>query len=169
MFNFMSLKRLATALAAMSLVTLTGGTGLPTGSTSTMRSPQLVLWAWERPESLLFADSAAVGVAFLSESTFLEQQPVLRPRLQPLRVGPKTRLTAVVRLEITPRTPKAFDHSYASTVAQWIADVAREPQVEAVQNRFRRDLDDAAYPRHEAIRQRRPAAHCEVSRRRSIP
>jgi hypothetical protein len=95
-----------------------------------------VLWAWERPESLLFADSKQIGVAFLAESIFLDQQPVLRPRLQPLSVSRNTPLIAVVRLEATPRTPGTPGSTYTATVAQWIANTAREPQVQAVQIDF---------------------------------
>ena len=124
------------ALAVVCLGILTGAEGLPPGISLSAPAPQLVLWAWERPESLPFVNSRETGVAFLAESIFLDQQPVLRPRLQPLRVGPNTPLTAVVRLEITPRTPRAFDAAYISTVAQWIATVAREPQIEAVQIDF---------------------------------
>jgi hypothetical protein len=127
---------LALALAVVCLVALTGTAGRPACSMAKVRAPYLLLWAWERPESISFVNSKEIGVAFLAESIFLDRQPVLRPRLQPLRVGPKTPLTAVVRLEITPRTPKAFDPSYTSTVAQWIVTVAHEPQVEAVQIDF---------------------------------
>jgi hypothetical protein len=95
-----------------------------------------VLWAWERPESLLFADSRQIGVAFLAESIFLDQQPVLRPRLQPLSVSRNTPLIAVVRLEATPRAPGTPGGTYTATVAQWIANTAREPQVQAVQIDF---------------------------------
>ena len=136
MHKNVSLRWLILAVAALFLVSLTGATGATRSTALSDHAPHLVLWAWERPESLLFADSDGVGVAFLAESIFLDQQPLLRPRLQPLRVGPSTPLTAVVRLEITSRTPHAFDASYTSTVAQWIVNVAREPQVEAVQIDF---------------------------------
>ena len=35
-------------------------------------SPQLILWAWERPTDLRFIDAKRVGVAFLAKSILLE-------------------------------------------------------------------------------------------------
>lgn len=136
MNHMTGLRWLALALSLVCLIAHTGAAGPLPGTALHTPVPQLVLWAWERPESLLFADSDGVGVAFLAHSIFLDEAPVLRPRLQPLRVGPNTRLIAVVRLEPTPRTPRSFTPGYTETVAEWIAEVAQEPQVEAVQIDF---------------------------------
>lgn len=135
MHNTTRLRWTIFAAAVVCLLSLTGAAG-PRASISQARAPLLVLWAWEGPESLLFADSQQVGVAFLAESILLEQQPVLRPRLQPLSVTRNTPLIAVVRLEARPRTPSTPDSAYTATVAQWIANTAREPQVQAVQIDF---------------------------------
>jgi len=129
MHNF-GIRRAAFARSLVCLVALTGAAGSPPSH------PQLVLWAWERPESLRFVDSAEVGVAFLAESIYLNREPVLRPRLQPLQVGKSTPLIAVVRLEITPDTPRQFEDSYTAKVARWIAGTAALPQVQAVQIDF---------------------------------
>jgi len=62
--------------------------------------PPVILWAWERPEDLTFLDSERVGVAFLAQTLFLQNdEVVLRPRLQPLKVSPTTKLIAVTRIE----------------------------------------------------------------------
>ena len=62
--------------------------------------PRLVLWAWERPESLEFLNPQSAGVAFLARTVSWQAgQITSRPRLQPLRVPPGTPLMAVVRLE----------------------------------------------------------------------
>jgi hypothetical protein len=91
--------------------------------------PNIVLWAWERPEDLRFLASREEGVAFLARTIELRQlhdgdadakskpssakemwlgpDPAvrlgikLRPRLQPLQVTKETKLTAVVRIETT--------------------------------------------------------------------
>lgn len=127
-----AIRRAAFALSVVCLVALTGAGGLGRASTD----PQLVLWAWERPESLRFIDSSQVGVAFLAESIYINREPVLRPRLQPLQVGKSTPLIAVVRLEVTSDTPRQFDDADRERVAHWIADTAWLPQVRAVQIDF---------------------------------
>jgi hypothetical protein len=128
-----STRWLALLFALGGVLGLTGAAGLP--ATDAV-PPRLVLWAWERPESLRFAEASGAGVAFLAESIFLEQSPVVRPRLQPLKVAPSTALTAVVRLESTQRSPATFTSEYITTVAGQIARVAREPQIRAVQIDF---------------------------------
>src|SRR5262249_23506841 len=100
-----SIRWVALVVALSGVVGVAGAARFPAPSTS---APHLVLWAWERPESLLFAEDSGTGVAFLAESIFLEQHPVLRPRFQPLKVAPGTSLIAVVRLESTTRTPSIF-------------------------------------------------------------
>jgi hypothetical protein len=70
--------------------------------------PRLVLWAWERPEHLLFVDPHTTGVAFLTRTiSWRASQVESRPRLQPLEVPPGTALMAVVRLEGTGPLPDA--------------------------------------------------------------
>ena len=127
-----AIRRAAFALSVVCLVALTGAGGLGRASAN----PQLVLWAWERPESLRFVDSSQVGIAFLAESIYLNREPVLRPRLQPLQVGKSTPLIAVVRLEVTSNTPRRFDEAYRKKLAQWIAGTSALPQVRGVQIDF---------------------------------
>ena len=132
MHTMAAIRRVTFALALVCLVPLTGAGGLRT----TPANPQLVLWAWERPEWLRFVDSSRVGVAFLAESIYLNRAPALRPRLQSLQVGRNTPLMAVVRLEVTRDTPRQFDGAYREKVAQWIADVSTLPRVRGVQIDF---------------------------------
>jgi hypothetical protein len=59
-----------------------------------------VFWAWERPENMPFLNPDAAGVAFLARTIAWRDGVVdSRPRLEPLRVPPRTALLAVVRLE----------------------------------------------------------------------
>jgi len=99
-------------------------------------TPWVTLWAWERPEDLRFLDPDNVGVAFLAGSVYLDQQPVVRPRLQPLRVGEHTPVTAVVRLEITKTTPAVFSDEYRSQLAAQIVGLSAASQVSALQIDF---------------------------------
>ena len=69
--------------------------------------PQTVLWAWERPEDLEFLDPHQFAVAFLAQTLLLKGDDVVfKPRRQPLKVRPETRLIAVTRIE-SPRTKGA--------------------------------------------------------------
>jgi hypothetical protein len=62
--------------------------------------PLVILWAWERPEDLEFINPDEFGVAFLAQTLILKNDDVIfRPRRQPLRVSPATKLIAVTRIE----------------------------------------------------------------------
>ena len=62
--------------------------------------PQTILWAWEREEDLEFLDPQQFAVAFLAQTLVLQDDEVVfRPRRQPLKVGPETKLIAVTRIE----------------------------------------------------------------------
>jgi len=73
--------------------------------------PRLMLWAWESPQDLRFVKPGDAGIAFLARTVWLHpDRAVSRPRLQPLRFNPGTRLMAVVRFESTGRgLPPAAD------------------------------------------------------------
>jgi len=59
-----------------------------------------MLWAWERPEDLSFAQPQTAGVAFLARTiSWRNGEMNFRPRLQPLHVSQGAALMAVVRLE----------------------------------------------------------------------
>ncbi|MEK7724051.1 MAG: hypothetical protein AAB336_06875, partial [Acidobacteriota bacterium] len=65
------------------------------------KTPQIILWAWERPENLEFIDSNKFAVAFLAQTIELIGNEVkLIPRRQILKVLPETKLIAVTRIEI---------------------------------------------------------------------
>lgn len=122
------LSKPAPVAALLALVVLSGASA-PSRPGTTKTTPQLTLWAWERPEDLRFLDSDNVGVAYLAGSVYLEQQPVVRPRLQPLRVGEHTPITAVVRPEPTTNTPAVFSDEYRTRLADQIVRLSPAPQV----------------------------------------
>jgi len=145
------------ALLALLVISGAGALWRPGGTRTT---PQLTLWAWERPEDLRFLHSDNVGVAYLAGSVYLEQSPVVRPRLQPLRVGEHTPVTAVVRLEPTKSTPTVFADEYRIRLAEQIVRLSTAPQASALQI----DLD-ATRSQHDFyralisdVRQRLPAS-----------
>src|SRR3954468_4070721 len=62
--------------------------------------PHKILWAWERPEDLTFADPNEYGVAFLAQTIYLEQESItLNRRPQPLEPAPGAYVIAVPRIE----------------------------------------------------------------------
>jgi hypothetical protein len=99
--------------------------------------PQVMLWAWERPELLDFIDPNAAGVAFLARTLYLsDAHVVIRPRLQPLSVPLGTKLMAVVRIEIDRARPPDFSSQQRELAATAIADVAHFPGIAALQVDF---------------------------------
>ncbi len=94
-----------------------------------------MLWAWERAEDLRFIDPDRVGVAFLAGTARITERGLdFRPRLQPLRVSPRAKLIAVVRVETAPNA--ALNAIQAERTAAAIARAAAQPQVVAVQIDF---------------------------------
>lgn len=62
-------------------------------------SPKIIIWAWERPENLLFIDNESIGVAFYAGTiTFSDSETTFRPRLQPLAINPNIPTIAVIRI-----------------------------------------------------------------------
>jgi hypothetical protein len=69
-------------------------------SQSINSNPNIVLWAWERPENLEFIDNSQIGVAFLAQTIELNsEKTIVKFRRQPLKVPPNTKLIAVTRIE----------------------------------------------------------------------
>jgi len=90
-------------IVAVSLLVLTSSCHkklAPRNRLDENKFPAVVLWAWERPEDLEFLDAQRVAVAFLAQTLVLKgDEVIVRPRLQPLKVSPPTKLIAVTRIE----------------------------------------------------------------------
>jgi hypothetical protein len=113
------------------------GGGVPDARGDGLRSiPQVVLWAWERPEDLRgLADG--VGVAFLSQTLALGSGVLdVRPRRHPLRVAHRTPLIAVTRIEIVHDQTLWLDDERFGRIVELVARTADLPQVAAVQVDF---------------------------------
>jgi len=85
--------------------------------------PRVVLWAWERPETLETLDPNRFAVAFLAQTLALKNgEVILAPRHQPLDVSPETKLIAVTRIESQKTTGQ-----YAA-----LSDAQRQKAVELI-------------------------------------
>jgi hypothetical protein len=94
--------------------------------------PRVMLWAWERPEHLMYIDTGAAGVAFLARTVgWREGRVESRPRYQPLEVPKTAAMVAVVRLESGPGPMPAV-----GAIADEVAKIAELPRVRAVQIDF---------------------------------
>ncbi len=112
--------------------------------------PQKILWAWERPEDLRFADPKEFGVAFLAQTLFLENDAVNRvARRQPLEVNPGAYMIAVTRIETmqeTSKRPAYSDEQIAKTV-ELIKRTLELPNVKGVQIDFDAAVSERAFYR----------------------
>lgn len=84
--------------------------------------PPVMLWAWERPEDLSFIDPQKTGVAFLAKTIILRGDAVVvRPRLQPLRLAPGTKVTAVLRIETDNSAPPSLSFAQLTQVVKEVS------------------------------------------------
>ncbi len=101
--------------------------------------PGKIFWAWERPEDLRFIDTNKIGVAFLAQTLFLQNNEVVfRPRRQSLKVAPKTYLIAVTRIETDKQNANRAEMSdeQKEKVVSLIKKTLELPNVKAIQIDF---------------------------------
>jgi hypothetical protein len=101
--------------------------------------PRRIVWAWERPEDLEFLDAGEFGVAFLAQTLILKGDDVIyKPRRQPLKVGPETRLMAVTRIESqkTTGSPTALSETQKAVVVKLVLKTLELTNVSGVQIDF---------------------------------
>ena len=113
--------------------------------------PKRILWAWERPEDLEFLDASQFGVAFLAQTLVLKGDDVVfKPRHQPLKVRPETKLIAVTRIESrkTTGSPSALSATQRAQLVELIRRTLHLGNVSAIQVDF-----DAAASEREFYRQ----------------
>jgi hypothetical protein len=101
--------------------------------------PNKILWAWEMPEDVSFADAKDYGVAFLAQTVFLQNDRVIpKKRQQPLKMADGAYAIAVTRVETykdTDKRPKLSDDMVRQT-AEVIAETLQLPNVKAIQIDF---------------------------------
>ena len=101
--------------------------------------PNQILWAWERPEDLEFLDSRRFAVAFLAQTLILKNDDVeYKPRRQPLKVKPETRLIAVTRIESQKTTgvPTTLSATQKQKLVDLVLKTAQLRNVAAIQIDF---------------------------------
>jgi Protein of unknown function (DUF3142) len=110
--------------------------------------PSVILWAWERPESLDFIDPRAVGVAFLARTLYLVGADVIvRPRLQPFSAPPDTQLMAVVRIAADRWQPPDLSASQRDRTTTAIAEFGALAGIRALQVDFDATVSQRAFYR----------------------
>jgi len=98
--------------------------------------PPVMFWAWERNEDLRGLNPRRAGVAFLAATYRLhDDQVVMQPRRQPLRVDPGTALMAVARIEVDRGHSPTWNQRH-ETLALSIASLGRGLDVGGVQIDF---------------------------------
>ncbi|MDZ4835544.1 MAG: DUF3142 domain-containing protein [Candidatus Melainabacteria bacterium] len=99
--------------------------------------PHVMLWAWETPSDLRWADPNEIGVAFLANTiTLYENRIWMKPRMQPLKVAPNTFLTAVVRLERSRDRAPSLSEEQMDRVVAAVLQHSEVSGVKAVQIDF---------------------------------
>jgi hypothetical protein len=103
------------------------------------KMPKKILWAWERPEDLRFIDTKEIGVAYLAQTLFLQNEEIVfKPRRQPLEIAPETYLIAVTRIETSKIGGKrpTFSPSQVEKIVNLVKNTLERPNVKAVQIDF---------------------------------
>jgi hypothetical protein len=123
--------------------------------------PPIVLWAWERPESLDFIDAQAVGVAFLARTLYLSgPEVIVRPRLQPFSAPQRTKLMAVVRIASDRWRAPELSASQREMTTAAIAEVSGLSGIQALQVDFDATVSQRVFYRDvlQALRRQLPAS-----------
>jgi hypothetical protein len=110
--------------------------------------PKKMLWSWSSPDDFRFLKSSDFGVAYLALSIhFAGQDPVSpSPRAIPVRIGPTTWQTAVIRFDFDSygsRRP-AFTEQQRKDAVQMIVEIAELSRAQGIQIDF--DAPHSAYP-----------------------
>jgi hypothetical protein len=111
--------------------------------------PQLMLWAWERPENIEWINPRKVGVAFLARTLNLNEESVsVYKRKQPLSVPPCTYMMAVVRIESNAHHLPKFSDSQVDSIVKAILASGGDESIKALQIDFdARESERIAYRR----------------------
>ncbi len=112
------------------------------------RKPDIMLWAWEAPCDLRWIDPDEIGVAFLASTiTIYDDRIWIKPRMQPLKVAPKTYLTSVVRLECLRDKPPTLSQKQMDGIVAQVLNQAKVDGVRAVQIDFDARVSQRAFYR----------------------
>jgi hypothetical protein len=97
--------------------------------------PKIIIWAWERPENLLFIKDKNIGVAFyVGTIIFSDSETTFQPRLQPLAINPKPPLMAVIRM-INKESSQLSNDQLLKAV-DWIIKICSQKNISGCQIDF---------------------------------
>ncbi len=133
-------RTLPAALAALLLLLATNSAVSHAGAArrhTVAELPPVMLWAWEYPQDLRFADPARVGVASLGATAALLGGDVrVTLRRQPLRVAPGAARVSVLRVEVPRGSRPKLSDAQAARLTRLAVELARERGVLGVQIDF---------------------------------
>lgn len=110
--------------------------------------PRIMLWSWDAPDDFRFLTNADIGVAYLALSIRLagKDEAIAQPRTIPVRIGPHTWHTAVVRLDFDSygnQRPE-FSDQQRKLAVRMITEIAEISHAQGIQIDF--DAPRSAYP-----------------------
>ncbi|MEW6130374.1 MAG: hypothetical protein AB1757_25285 [Acidobacteriota bacterium] len=109
----------------------------PTSAERFGKCPNIILWAWERPEDLRFINPREVGVAILTNTIHLKgEETFVRPRLQPLQISKDAFVISVTRIETDRQEKPSFSDEQRKKVLAKILATINNPLTSGVQVDF---------------------------------
>lgn len=101
------------------------------------KKPDVMLWAWEAPSDLRWANPKRIGVAYLASTiTLYDDRIWVKPRMQPIKVSEDSYLTSVIRLECRRDRPPCLSEKQIDRVVAEVLKQAELKNVKAVQIDF---------------------------------
>ncbi len=125
------------AAAFVLLIAISAGGPHPRHTDSAFdKFPRNTIWAWESPQDLRAIDPSKYAVAYLDQTIYISHKISSRPRLQRLLVPEKTKVIAVVRIEMRLTAAESAAPEVPQTVATMIQKSWQRPVVSALQLDF---------------------------------
>lgn len=123
--------------------------------------PQVILWAWERPEHLDFINPQNTGIAYLAKTIHLRgDRAVKRPRFQPLTTPPGAIIVPVVRIEVDRIEAPTLSSQQIKDTATEISELGKLPTTRMIQIDFDARVSERQFYRDllNELRSRLPAS-----------
>jgi hypothetical protein len=109
--------------------------------------PTLGVWAWERPEEILFPTPRPIFIAYVEHQIWLDSDNVRhRPRLQPLVISGAA-LVPVVHIEPSGFSPPTLTEAQAEAIVRWTVAAGRASPSKVVQLDFEARKSQRAFYR----------------------
>jgi len=90
--------------------------------------PKIILWAWERPENMMFIKDKNIGVAFYAGAIEIKNgEFITKPRKNSLIVDPEKKLIAVIRVDNFSNENSI--EKYISEMSEFIVQMCKQKNV----------------------------------------